>query len=98
MNRKIDAMHEEYGFNAAHKCMDCCNLVHVRYSRTYLKCSAYGESSSTATDWAGKWFACGLYGKDFSKLKRKPLIEALKRMSQSEASKATEPLDGQIEL
>lgn len=89
-NRKIDAMHREYGTDCAHKCADCPNLcIHMTSKRRY-KCEAYGESSSAATDWAKKWAACGLYGKPLA-ADHVPLIKRLKPAKRQE-----KPLDGQM--
>ena len=60
-DRKITAMHREYGKDIAHKCADCSNLcIHVTTSHTLYKCMAYGVSASAATDWTKRWTACGL--------------------------------------
>lgn len=89
-NRKIDAMHREYGTDCAHKCADCPNLcIHMTSKRRY-KCEAYGESSSAATDWAKQWTACGLYGKPIPE-DHVPLIRRLPRTKQT-----VKPPDGQM--
>lgn len=57
-DRKITAMHREYGKDIAHKCVDCSNLcIYVTSSHTQYKCMAYGTSASAATDWAKRWAA-----------------------------------------
>lgn len=89
-NRKIDAMHREYGTDCAHKCADCPNLcIHMTSKRRY-KCEAYGKSSSAATDWTKKWAACGLYGKPLE-ADHVPLIKRLTSTKQQE-----KPIDGQM--
>ena len=63
--RKIDAMHKRFGFaDPAAFCKDCCNFYSGRYhDKIYRKCGCYGMTHSAATDWTGKWTACGLYNK-----------------------------------
>lgn len=89
-NRKIDAMHREYGTDCAHKCADCTNLCVYTANKTWYKCAAYGTSSSAATDWTKKWAACGLYGKHLP-ADHVPLIRRLPRAKRQE-----KPLDGQM--
>lgn len=89
-NRKIDAMHREYGTDCAHKCADCTNLCVYTANKTWYKCAAYGTSSSAATDWTKKWAACGLYGKPLE-ADHVPLIRRLPRAKRQE-----KPLDGQM--
>ena len=63
--RKIDLMHATFGIDPqCRRCKDCPCLVRVTpTSRAYYKCTVYGESSAESTDWAGKWMACGRFGK-----------------------------------
>ena len=63
--KKIDLMYAIFGVDPqCRKCRDCLCLVQISpNSRAYYKCNVYGESSSEATDWAGKWMACGRFGK-----------------------------------
>lgn len=63
--KKIDLMYATFGIDPqCRRCKDCPCLVRVTpTSRPYYKCSVYGESSSEATDWTGKWMACGRFGK-----------------------------------
>lgn len=78
MKRKIEAMHEAYGTDPAHVCRECCNFVRVRPTcRILRKCEAYGVTRSEASDWAGKWTACGRFGQPFGEWEC-PLIEVLK--------------------
>lgn len=90
-DRKIMAMHREYGKDIAHKCADCSNLcIYVTSSHTLYKCMAYGASASAATDWAKRWTACGLYGKTLP-IDCFPLIRRLTRTKRQK-----KPIDGQI--
>ena len=58
--KKIDRMHNLYGYDAeGRKCSQCSQFIRHQYSRTYRKCLVYGVSRSEATDWVGKWDACG---------------------------------------
>lgn len=63
--RKIDLMYAAFGIDPrCRRCKDCPCLVRTApTSRAYYKCSVYGESSAESTDWAGKWMACGRFGK-----------------------------------
>lgn len=63
--KKIDAMHRRYGKIEDKRCGDCCNFYEKVYGKKYFKCSLYGMSSSTATDWAKKWVACGQFNIPF---------------------------------
>lgn len=89
-DRKITAMHREYGKDHAHRCEDCPNLRADKASRARYKCMAYGASAFAATDWAKRWTACGLYGKTLA-IDCVPLIKRLTRTKKQE-----KPLDGQI--
>lgn len=93
-DRKIAAMHREYGKDHAHRCEDCPNLRADKASRTWYKCTAYGTSSSAATDWAKSWTACGMYGHPARKGDT-PLFERLKH---AKRKADVEPLDGQISM
>ena len=96
-DRKINAMHKEYGItHIYHQCKECCNFVKGRYHDTILrKCKAYGLTHSEATDWAGKNDACGMFGVPFEATKRTPLIDVLKH-NKKEIDNT--PLDGQEEF
>lgn len=61
MKRKNDLMYELFGKSEG-LCKDCKHFKSLRYhDYRYRKCSVYGETCSGASDWAGKWQACGLY-------------------------------------
>ena len=87
--RKIDAMHKRYGVVENHKCKECCNLVTHTYDKKYFKCTAYGTSSSEATDWAKKWQACGLFNKP---------VEPNNLRANNLKTNETEPMEKQISL
>lgn len=93
-DRKITAMHREYGKDCAHKCADCPNLCVYMANKTCYKCAAYGVSSSAASDWAKSWTACGMYGHPARKGDT-PLFERLKH---AKRKADVEPLDGQISM
>lgn len=94
-DRKIAAMHKEYGRGWGYKCGDCPWLHRVTlYSgRRYYKCAAYGESSAESTDWAKKWEACGLVR---GTLPDVSLLTRLKHMARSKPTDA--PIEGQINM
>lgn len=63
--RKIDLMYATFGIDTqCRRCRECpCLKRVVTIDRSYLKCTVYGASSAESTDWAGKWTACGRFGK-----------------------------------
>lgn len=63
--QKIDLMYATFGIDTqCRRCRECpCLKRVVTNDRSYLKCTVYGESSAESTDWAGKWTACGRFGK-----------------------------------
>lgn len=94
-DRKITAMHREYGKDTAHKCVNCQNFcIYATKNRMLYKCMAYGVSASAATDWSKRWTACGMYGHPARKGDT-PLFERLKH---AKRKADVEPLDGQISM
>ena len=92
-NRKIRAMHSEYGIKIGFLCKDCENLLVGNWrGKKYKKCLWYGLSHSEATDWAFYYIACGKYGIPFDENNNLPLMGKLKREPKAEES----PIDGQI--
>lgn len=94
--KKIDLMHATFGYDVqGRKCKDCPCLVRVSLTgKAYYKCSVYGESSSTATDWAGKWLACGRFKKPLE-----PGEHTVLYMEKGSTRKPAEwPVPGQIEM
>lgn len=66
MDRKIDLMYREFGRSPGNKCRDCSNFVHGRYrSRTLSKCDVYGCTHSEASDWSGRYEACGCFNREW---------------------------------
>jgi len=64
--RKIDLMHREFGFSHGNKCRTCDNFIHGRYhTKTLSKCAVYGLTHSEASDWSGRYDACGMYNKEY---------------------------------
>ena len=64
--RKIDLMHREFGVSPGNKCKTCSNFWRGRYhDRMYSKCAVYGMTHSEASDWSGRYDACGLYGREW---------------------------------
>lgn len=91
--RKIALMHKLFGIEYGHTCLECRNLVEVRYhNRILTKCNFYGLAHSEASDWAGRWQACGMFNRPWDK---QPVIrEVVPERKQKEADNT--PLDGQI--
>lgn len=94
--RKIDLMYATFGVDTqCRRCKDCPCLVRVTpTSRPYYKCSVYGESSAESTDWAGKWTACGRFGKPLE-----PGEHTVLYMAKGSTRKPAEgPIPGQIKM
>lgn len=94
-DRKIAAMHKEYGKSYGNKCAGCPSLIcrEFRSGRRVYKCKAYGDSCADSTDWAKSWPSCGLYGKSLPD-GHVPLIERLKHSRRFE----NQPIEGQISM
>lgn len=93
--RKIDLMHRLFGTADGHACRECSNLVKGRYHDHILtKCKVYGLTHSEASDWAGRWQACGMFNRAWDK---QPVMREVRpERKQKEADNA--PLEGQISL
>lgn len=91
--KKIALMHRIFGVCDGHACRECSNLVKGRYhDRTLCKCRVYGMTHSKATDWAGRWQACGAFNRTLS---GQPVMREVRpERKQKEADNA--PLEGQI--
>lgn len=91
--RKISLMHRLFGVCDGHACRECSNLVKGRYhDRILTKCKAYGMTHSEASDWAGRWQACGAFNQAIN---RGPVIRDVvpdRRQKETDSS----PLDGQM--
>ena len=93
--RKIDLMHRILGVSEGHTCRECSNFVKGKYhDRTLCKCRVYGMTHSEASDWAGRWLACGAFNRDIG---RGPVIrEVIPERKKQEAENT--PIEGQISL
>lgn len=94
--RKIDLMHKFFGICEGHTCGECSNLVEGTYhGRKYLKCTCYGLTHSSASDWAKRYLACGMFNKEY---KGRPNIELVTtaRTNREEAQRIE--LEGQMKL
>lgn len=94
-DRKLAAMHKEYGKAHGYKCGDCPHLTHnggTPCTRHY-KCRAYGLSASAATDWARGWEACFLYNVPLP-ADHVPLFERMQRSRVDD----NKPIKGQIDM
>ena len=67
--KPIDLMHHKFGMGCGvNKCGTCCNIRGYIYGgHSVRKCLAYGGLHSSKADWAKKWMACGLYGKNVTR-------------------------------
>lgn len=93
--RKIDLMHRIFGVSEGRTCRECSNFVKGKYhDRTLCKCRVYGMTHSEASDWAGRWLACGAFNREIS---RGPVIrEVIPELKKQEADNT--PIEGQISL
>ena len=67
---------------------------YIYHDKVLCKCKVYGLTHSEATDWAGRWMACGAFNRAIS---RKPLVrEVVPERKRKEADNT--PIDGQISL
>lgn len=78
--KKIDRMRKLFGVCKGHTCKECSNYTRIRYRGKMLrKCQVYGLTHSEASDWTGRWAACGMYNKEYS---GRPVIEVRSVASQ----------------
>lgn len=93
--RKIALMHRIFGICEGHACRECSDFVKRKYhDRTLCKCRVYGMTHSEASDWAGRWQACGMFNRTWEK---QPVMrEVVPERKQKEADST--PLEGQISL
>lgn len=93
--RRIDLMHKLFGTADGHACRECSNFVKGKYhDRTLCKCRVYGMTHSEASDWAGRWQACGMFNQPWGK---QPVMrEVVPERKRKDAENT--PLDGQIGL
>lgn len=91
--RKIELMHRLFGQREGHICGECPHLRERRYDKVYRKCAVYGISASEATDWAKRWPACGMFGREY----KGGSVVKLVRYGQS-PREPEEPLEGQISM
>lgn len=91
--RKIALMHRIFGTAGDHVCRECSNFVNGKYNdRTLCKCRVYGLTHSEATDWAGRWLACGAFNREIG---RGPVVrEVIPERKKQEADNT--PIEGQI--
>lgn len=95
MKKKNDLMRQQFGACAGHICKECSNFVKGRYNdRILRKCQVYGLTHSEASDWAGKWPACGMFNKEYT---GRPIIE-LRHGGGGRTSLPPEPWENQITL
>ena len=93
--RKIALMHRIFGASDEHTCRECSNFIKGKYhDRTLCKCRVYGMTHSEASDWSGRWLACGMFNKTWDK---QPVMrEVIPDRKQKEADNT--PLEGQIRI
>ena len=66
-SKPVDLMRLYFG-ESKEMCGTCCNCAEYQYGKkTVRKCLAYGGLHSSKADWAKRWPACGLHGKEIRK-------------------------------
>ena len=93
--RKLALMHRFFGVLDGHTCRECSTFINGKYhDKVFCKCKVYGLTHSEATDWAGRWMACGAFNRTIS---RKPIVrEVIPERKRQEVGNT--PIDGQISL
>lgn len=93
--KKIALMRQEFGLCDGHTCGECSNLIRQSVgNRAVFKCKVYGNTASTASDWAKWYLACGLFNKSWN---GKPLIRLVGRGSKEPQAQPDES-SGQMSL
>lgn len=63
---KIERMHQMFGKDSKHICRECSNFLHYdHHDRTVSKCEIYGDTRSSASDWNGRYTACGMFNEPY---------------------------------
>lgn len=63
--QRVLAMFKRYGRGEPGKiCKTCKHFVGYRRNKTFYKCELFGVTHGEATDWRGKYPACGKYEED----------------------------------
>lgn len=93
--RKLDLMYRFFGVLDGHTCRECSNFIKGKYhDKVLYKCKVYGLTHSEATDWAGRWGACGAFNREIN---RGPMMREVIPERKQKDNDST-PLDGQIGL
>ena len=88
--RKIDLMHNQFGFSPGHKCKECSHFSREKYhDYAYSKCAVYGQTQSAASDWSGRYDACGMFNKEYNG------GDIIRLVRPSRNSIINKPIDGQ---
>lgn len=91
--RKIDLMHQMFGKTEG-LCKDCSHYKRYHYrDKPYRKCEVYGITNSEASDWVGRYQACGLFNKKYS---GNDVIRLVSPGRRNEVIQ--EPLEGQVRM
>ena len=91
--RKIDLMYQLFGKTEG-LCRDCSHYQRYHYrDKPYRKCEVYGITNSEASDWVGRYQACGLFNREYS---RNDVIRFVSPERRNEVIQ--EPLEGQVSI
>lgn len=89
---KIESMYRwSGGTDYRHTCYECPNLKKIKTGkRQVYKCTVYGMTSSTASDWKASYIACRFFGQTYT---GKPVMEQSHDRQQEE-----EQIPGQMSI
>ena len=96
MLRKIELMYSFFGIDKEKRQCKECNHFHryMYHDKYYRKCEVYGTTNSEASDWAGKYRACGFFNKKYNG--EWAVINYVKRNYKEKLPE--EPIEGQIKF
>ena len=90
--RKIKEMYARFGRLGHGTCSECPHYTKYKYrDKPYRKCCVYGVTNSEATDWTGKWNACGMFDDEYNG-------PDIVRLCRERIPDDNEPIPGQMDL
>ena len=102
LEKKIAAMHREYGTLSGVKCQNCPHLdayMNADCTRVWRKCKMYGVTFGPGTDWRVSYDACGAFTIDPEDAMRHHLYgEVYRRVRGLREKPPEEQLPGQMSM
>ena len=94
VDRKINAMHKQFGLCWGKYCRECDHFISGEWrGKQYHKCKLYGMSHSEATDWRLSWMACGMFNVPVDIDRINPVYKTLSNKREPEPQ-----LEGQMDI